>query len=107
MTNEGTTAALLEAIGEPTRRDIVERLVERPSSVTELASALPITRSAVSQHLQVLKGVGLVADQQDGTRRIYRVNPEALAAIRTYFDSFWQRSLASYQQALSRKDDDE
>jgi DNA-binding transcriptional ArsR family regulator len=92
-------SALIEALGEPTRRSIVERLVEGPASVTDVARDLPITRSAVSQHLQILKSVGLVVDRAVGTRRIYTVDPEALAAIRAYFDAFWTRSLAAFQAA--------
>ncbi len=63
---------------------------------------MPITRSAVSQHLQILKSVGLVSDLADGTRRVYHVDPDALAIIRAYFDAFWQRSLSSFQQAAER-----
>jgi len=90
---------MLDALAEPTRRVIVERLATRPAAVTELARELPISRSAVSQHLQVLKSVGLVTDHAEGTRRIYQVDPAALAIIRSYFDAFWQRSLASFQNA--------
>ena len=63
---------------------------------------MPITRSAVSQHLQILKSVGLVTDHAEGTRRIYRVDPDALAIIRAYFDAFWKRSLAAFQQAAGQ-----
>lgn len=94
MTN---AAGLIEAIAEPTRRQIVERLVERPSSVTELANELPISRSAVSQHLQVLKSVDLVTDRPLGTRRIYSVDPAALEILHAYFESFWTRSLAAFR----------
>jgi DNA-binding transcriptional ArsR family regulator len=97
-------AALLDAIAEPTRRAIIERLVSRPSSVSDLARDMPITRSAVSQHLQILKSVGLVSDLADGTRRIYHVDPDALAIIRAYFDAFWKRSLASFQQVAERNE---
>ena len=93
---------LLDTLAEPTRREIVERLVARPSSVSDIARDLPISRSAVSQHLQILKSVGLVTDRPDGTRRIYRVDPEALAIIRAYFDTFWRRSLDSFQRAAER-----
>ena len=99
MTN---ASELLEAIAEPTRRAIVERLAEQPSAVSDLARDMPITRSAVSQHLKVLKAVGLVTDQAAGTRRIYRVDPDALAIIRAYFDSFWSRSLAAFQKAAEQ-----
>ena len=74
-------------------------LCERPASVTTLASALPVSRPAVSQHLRVLKDVGLVRDRAEGTRRIYTVQPDALAAIRAYFDDFWQRSLMAFRLA--------
>lgn len=96
MTN---ASVLLDALAEPTRRAILERLVARPAAVSDIARDMPISRSAVSQHLQILKSVGLVNDQADGTRRVYRVDPDALAIIRAYFDSFWKRSLASFQDA--------
>lgn len=102
MTN---ASVLLDAIAEPTRRAIVERLADRPSAVTDLARDLPISRSAVSQHLQILKSVGLVTDHAEGTRRVYHVDPDALAIIRAYFDSFWKRSLASFEQAARQPED--
>jgi DNA-binding transcriptional ArsR family regulator len=89
---------MLEALAEPVRRQIVERLVERPSAVTELAQELPIGRSAVSQHLQVLKRAHLVTDRAAGTRRIYQVDPDALAILRAYFESFWSRSLETFRE---------
>jgi DNA-binding transcriptional ArsR family regulator len=95
MTNAGT---MLEALAEPVRLEIVKRLVERPSAVTELAADLPISRSAVSQHLQVLKRAHLVTDRAAGTKRIYRVDPDALALLRAYFDSFWSRSLETFRE---------
>ena len=89
---------MLDALAEPVRRQIVERLVERPSAVTELAQDLPIGRSAVSQHLQVLKRAHLVTDRAVGTRRIYQVDPDALAILRAYFESFWSRSLETFRE---------
>jgi DNA-binding transcriptional ArsR family regulator len=89
---------MLEAFAEPVRREIVERLVERPSSVTELAQDMPIGRSAVSQHLQVLKRAHLVIDHAAGTRRIYQVDPHALAILQAYFESFWSRSLVTFRE---------
>jgi DNA-binding transcriptional ArsR family regulator len=89
---------MLEALAEPVRREIVKRLVERPSAVTELARDMPISRSAVSQHLQVLKRAHLVTDRAAGTRRIYQVDPDALAILRGYFDSFWTRSLETFRE---------
>lgn len=99
-------SALVDALAEPTRRAIVERLVDAPCSVSEIARDMPISRSAVSQHLQVLKAVGLVHDQALGTRRIYRVDPDALAIVRAYFDAFWQRSLTAFQRAAERPEED-
>ncbi|HEY0814810.1 MAG TPA: metalloregulator ArsR/SmtB family transcription factor [Pseudonocardia sp.] len=93
---------MLETLADPTRRAIVERLADGPAAVGELARDLPVTRSAVSQHLQVLKQVGLVFDRAAGTRRIYAVNPEALAVVRAYFDTFWQRSLAAFADAAAQ-----
>ncbi|RWO52987.1 MAG: winged helix-turn-helix transcriptional regulator [Mesorhizobium sp.] len=90
------------ALGDPTRRTIFELLVEHPRSVTKLARALPVTRSAVSQHLKVLKEAGLVADTPDGKHRIYRVEPDGLAALRTELDRFWVKTLAAYKQAVEQ-----
>ncbi len=102
MTN---VSALLDAIGEPTRRSIVELLVDRPAAVTELAKELPITRPAVSQHLQILKSVGLVTDRAVGTRRVYSVEPAALELIRGYFDAFWTRSLSAFRDAAEKPEE--
>jgi len=92
----------LAALGDPTRRTIFERLAERPRPVGELARELPVSRPAVSQHLKVLKGAGLVVDHAAGTRRVYRVDPEGLAALRAYLDGFWNRALADYKEAAER-----
>ncbi|HET8979989.1 MAG TPA: metalloregulator ArsR/SmtB family transcription factor [Solirubrobacteraceae bacterium] len=88
---------MLEVLGEPVRREIVERLVKRPSAVTDLAAEMPISRSAVSQHLQVLKRAQIVQDRPAGTQRIYHVDPDALAILRAYFESFWSRSLDTFR----------
>ena len=103
MTN---ASALIDAIAEPTRRAIVERLVDAPAAVSDLARDMPITRSAVSQHLQILKSVGLVTDRAVGTRRVYTVEPDALAVIRAYFDAFWTRSLAAFRDAAEHPQED-
>lgn len=84
------------ALADGTRRAIVDRLAERPQAVGELAAHLPVTRSAVSQHLKILKNAGLVSEHAVGTRRIYRLNPAAVAALRDQLDTFWQRALTSY-----------
>ncbi len=87
------------ALADGTRRAIVARLADGPQPVGQLAAGLPVTRSAVSQHLKILKEAGLVEDVAAGTRRIYRLNPAALAALRDQLDTFWQRSLTGYTEA--------
>ena len=90
------------ALADPTRRDILERLLERPRPVGELAEDLPVSRPAVSQHLKVLKDAGLVTDNANGTRRIYRLNPEGVAAMRDQLDTYWNRALESYVRAVDQ-----
>ncbi len=87
----------LDALGDPTRRAIFERLGERPSAVVDLARGLPVSRPAVSQHLKVLKEAGLVRDAQAGARRIYSLDPEGLAGLRDYLDRFWNTALSSFK----------
>ena len=99
MTNH---AAALTALADPTRRAIFERLARSPSAVGELARELPVSRPAVSQHLKILKSAGLVTDQAAGTRRVYSVDSAGIAAIREYFEQFWQQSLASFRTAASQ-----
>jgi DNA-binding transcriptional ArsR family regulator len=93
----------LGALGDPTRRAIIACLAERPRAVGELAEELPVSRPAVSQHLKVLKGAGLVTDHAAGTRRIYRLNPTTLAALRDQLDAFWSRALAGYQDLVEHE----
>jgi DNA-binding transcriptional ArsR family regulator len=83
------------ALADGTRRAIVSRLADGPQAVAQLAAELPVSRSAVSQHLKVLKDAGLVSERAVGTRRVYRLNPTAVAALRDQLDTFWQRALAS------------
>jgi DNA-binding transcriptional ArsR family regulator len=71
----------------------------RPSSVQELADQLPISRPAVSQHLRILRDGGLVVSQAEGTRRIYRLNPDGVGALRTWLDGVWGDALAGFQKA--------
>jgi DNA-binding transcriptional ArsR family regulator len=92
------------ALGDPTRREIFERLADRPTAVGELARELPVSRPAVSQHLKVLKDAGLVVDTRAGTQRIYQLNPEGVAALRTYLDGFWNRSMAAFKAAVEKGD---
>jgi DNA-binding transcriptional ArsR family regulator len=83
-------------LADGTRRAIVSRLADGPQAVGQLAAGLPVSRPAVSQHLKVLKDAGLVSERAVGTRRVYRLNPTAVAALRDQLDTFWQRALASY-----------
>jgi DNA-binding transcriptional ArsR family regulator len=92
----------LTALGDPTRRAIFDCLAERPRAVGELAEALPVSRPAVSQHLKVLKDAGLVTDNASGTRRIYRLNPEGVAAMRDQLDTYWNRALEGYVWAVDQ-----
>jgi DNA-binding transcriptional ArsR family regulator len=94
----------LLALGDPTRLAIVERLVERPLAVVDVAKELPVTRPAVSKHLRILKDAGLVIDERAGNRRIYRVDPEALAALRDHLDRFWVKALAAYTTTAEQPD---
>lgn len=94
------------ALADATRRTIVARLADNPMAVGELAADLPITRSAVSQHLKILKDAGLVSERAAGTRRIYRVNPVAVAALRDQLDTYWQRALAGYTDTVELPDEE-
>jgi DNA-binding transcriptional ArsR family regulator len=89
-----------EALGDPSRFAIVQCLSERPRAVGELAEELPISRQAVSQHLRVLKDAELVADKAEGTRRIYRLNPAGVTALKDQLDTFWRRALDGYQNTV-------
>jgi DNA-binding transcriptional ArsR family regulator len=98
------SAPVLDALGDPTRRAILELLRDGPRPVGELAQALPVSRPAVSQHLRVLKAAGLVADRAAGRRRLYAVDPAGLEVLRAYLEGLWGRALASYQQAAEGGD---
>jgi DNA-binding transcriptional ArsR family regulator len=89
--------AALGALGDPTRRLIFEHLARGPRAVGELAGELPVSRPAVSQHLRALKEAGLVIDRAAGTRRIYQVNPDGVAALRTYLDQVWNDALEAFR----------
>jgi DNA-binding transcriptional ArsR family regulator len=96
----------LEALGDPTRRSIFERLAERPQAVGELAQDMPVSRPAVSQHLKVLKEAGLVIDRPAGARRIYQLDPTGVGDLRAYLDRFWARALAAYKEAVERREEE-
>jgi DNA-binding transcriptional ArsR family regulator len=95
------------ALGDPTRKAIFELLIDRPRAVVEIANELPVSRPAVSQHLRVLKDAGLVIDQPAGTRRIYRVQPDGLAALRADLEQFWGRALAAYSVAVDQSTEED
>ena len=86
----------LTALAEPARQDIYSRLASRPQAVGELAAQMPISRPAVSQHLKILKEAGLVTETPQGTRRIYRLDPRGLAAMREWLEQMWARSLNDF-----------
>jgi len=93
----------MDALGDPTRRAIFERLAGGPKAVGEIANELPVSRPAVSQHLKVLKQAGLVTDRAEGTRRLYQLNPQGLRDLRAYFDQFWDQALASFKEAAEKE----
>jgi DNA-binding transcriptional ArsR family regulator len=96
-------AGALAALADPTRRVIFERLADRPRAVGELASELPVSRPAVSQHLKVLKDAHLVVDRRDGTRRVYQLDPGGLRELRGYLDHFWDQALAGFKAAAEQQ----
>src|ERR1700754_600482 len=87
---------ILTVMGDPTRQAILDLLLEGPQPVGQLAALLPVSRPAVSQHLQELKEVGLVVDHQEGTRRVYQVDPAGLAPLRSYLERFWQKAMVAF-----------
>ena len=90
-------------LGDPTRRAIFELLSDHPSSVGDLAALVPVSRPAVSQHLKVMKDVGLVLDERDGTRRIYRLDPDGVAEMRAYLDRFWHLALVGFKRQVEQR----
>ena len=97
----------LTALGDETRRAIFELLADRPRAVGEIATYLPVSRPAVSQHLKVLKDARLVVDRPVGTRRICEVNPEGVAMLREYLDTFWNRALVAFKQTIEQANEEE
>jgi DNA-binding transcriptional ArsR family regulator len=93
----------IDALGDPTRRAILERLRSNPLSVGEIAAELPVSRPAVSQHLRVLREAGLVTERRNGTRRLYRLDPDGVGELRDYFDDFWTDALAAFKAEAERE----
>ena len=99
MTYAEATARVLDALGDPTRRAVLEVLRGGAQPVGEIAKHLPVSRPAVSQHLRVLKEAGLVRDRQDGTRRLYAIDAKGLDALRTYLERYWDTALGAFEAA--------
>jgi DNA-binding transcriptional ArsR family regulator len=92
----------LDALGDPTRRAIFEELLRKPQPVGELATAFPISRPAVSQHLKILVASGLLSVRRDGTKRIYAADPSGIARLRADVEQFWRDSLVSFKAAAEQ-----
>lgn len=99
-------ALALAALGDPTRRAIFEELRSGPRAVGDLARCVPVSRPAVSQHLRVLKGAGLVTERTQGTRHLYRVDPDGLVELREWFEKFWDDALAGFKAAAESSVDE-
>ncbi len=97
MSNVKAVSAVLDSLGDPTRRAIFDRVSREPRSVGELAQGLPVSRPAVSQHLKRLKEAGLVREQVAGTRRIYHVDPRGIAVLREWLDGLWGSALDAFK----------
>ena len=95
------------ALADPTRRAVFERVAARPASVGELAQGLPVSRPAVSQHLKVLEAAGLVRKTAAGTRRIYRLDPRGIGAMRDWLDAHWSAALAAFRDFADETGDEE
>ena len=107
MTYVNTALDSFAALGDPTRRTIFERVAARPAPVGELARGLPVSRPAVSQHLRVLKEAGLVRETREGTRRIYRLDPRGIAAMRDWLDAHWSAALDAFKDFADNHPDEE
>jgi DNA-binding transcriptional ArsR family regulator len=105
-TYSAATEAVLDALGDPTRRRVLDLVREGALAVGEIAAELPVSRPAVSQHLRVLKGAGLVTESKNGTRHLYRVDPAGLSVLRTYLEGFWDDALAAFKVASERTDEE-
>jgi DNA-binding transcriptional ArsR family regulator len=107
MTYRNASSNALAALADPTRRAIFERLAVRPSAVGLLAKELPVSRPAVSQHLRVLRAAGLVTESAVGTRRIYRIDPRGIAAMREWLEALWSAALEAFQEFADRETEED
>jgi DNA-binding transcriptional ArsR family regulator len=93
----------LDALGDPTRRAILARLLDGPAPVGKLAHGFPISRPAISQHLRILKQANLVVDRPEGNRRVYQLNPDGFDSLRDYFDQFWSVALTAFKKKVEEQ----
>ena len=107
MPRSSTALNGFAALGDPTRRKIFELVAEQPSAVVDLARELPVSRPAVSQHLKVLKAAGLVIESAEGTRRIYRLDPRGIGAMRDWLDAHWATALDAFKNFVDEHADEE
>jgi DNA-binding transcriptional ArsR family regulator len=94
---------VLDALGDPTRRQVFRRIRSGRRSVREIADGMNVTRPAVSQHLKVLKAAGLVVARVEGTRSFYAVDRRGIEALRQWLDGFWDETLTSFKEAAERE----
>ena len=97
----------LDALGDPTRRAILARLVDGPRAVGELAADFPVSRPAISQHLRILKNANLVVDRAAGNRRLYQLNPEGFETLQEYFEQFWGQALSAFRREVEKSKEPE
>ncbi len=107
MARSSTALNGFAALGDPTRRKIFELVAEQPAAVVDLARVLPVSRPAVSQHLKVLKAAGLVIESAEGTRRIYRLDPRGIGAMRDWLDAHWATALDAFKNFVDEQADEE
>jgi DNA-binding transcriptional ArsR family regulator len=103
-TGTGQVQAVIQAISEPRRREILELVHDQELAAGEIAARFEVTRPAISQHLTVLKNAGLVSERRDATRRFYRARPEGLAQLRSFLDGFWDDRLERLKLATEEEE---
>ena len=95
-------SAQITALGDPTRRTIFELIADRPRSVAEITRQVPVSQSAVSQHLKVLRDSRLVRAEPKGASNVYHIDPHGLGQMRAWLDRFWSKALAAYKVAVEQ-----
>jgi DNA-binding transcriptional ArsR family regulator len=101
-----TYEAVLDALGDPMRRAILEQLRDGARAVGEIARDLPVSRPAVSQHLRVLREAGLVRYRREGTRRLYELDAEGMEELRSYLDGFWESGLDAFKRVAEHEQEE-